>query len=61
MDLLLRCTELACVPSYNELFTFRSIQITQTDEGKVKVYVNGREPIEFDNIEDIGVTLWKSS
>lgn len=41
------------------LFNLHTIQMVECDDGLVKIFVNGQEPLVFENIKDVGVTLWK--
>ena len=46
--------------SRNILHDLRTLQIIEIEEGKLKVYVNGNESIEINDVKDLGVTFWKS-
>ena len=59
MDLLVKVVDRDYI-KHEMLYNLKTLQVVECEEGKVKVFVNDNEPIEFDNIRDMGVTLWKS-
>ena len=41
------------------LFNLHTLQMVECDDVLLKIFVNGQEPLVFENVKDIGVTLWK--
>lgn len=58
MDLVITITENSD-NTESWLFNLHTLQIVECGDGIVKIFVNGQEPLVFENIKDVGVTLWK--